>query len=69
MKPMNYEFLVELVRNNREDPLVNPKYRTLDDFIERIKSRPESIEELDANERCDDGNVMTKNALHRTAID
>jgi hypothetical protein len=43
---MNYEFLVELVRNNREDPLVNPKYRTLNDVKKRIKPCPKSIDEF-----------------------
>jgi hypothetical protein len=46
MKPMNNEFLLKLAQNEREAPLVYPKYRTLDDVKERIKTHPEIIDEF-----------------------
>jgi hypothetical protein len=44
MKPMNNEFLLKLAQNERETPLVYPKYRTLDEVKERIKTHPKTID-------------------------
>jgi hypothetical protein len=46
MKPMNNEFLLKLAQNERETPFVYPKYRTLDEIEERIKTHLKTIDDF-----------------------